>query len=78
MRLTVATGRGQAAPGRRRPAGGARQAARTGAAGTMASMIGRLRHLILDCPGPLALATFYSELLGQPITYHSDDFVVVA
>ena len=44
----------------------------------MASMIGRLHHLILDCPGPLALATFYSELLGQPITYHSDDFVVVA
>jgi len=44
----------------------------------MASMIGRLHHLILDCPDPLALATFYSELLGQPITYSSDDFVVVA
>ncbi|MGO9195162.1 MAG: VOC family protein [Streptosporangiaceae bacterium] len=43
----------------------------------MASMIGRLHHLILDCPDPLALATFYSELLGQPITYRSDDFVVV-
>ena len=48
------------------------------AAGTMASMIGRLHHLILDCPDPLVLATFYSELLGQPITYRSDDFVVVA
>jgi hypothetical protein len=48
------------------------------AAGTMASMIGRLHHLILDCSDPLALATFYSELLGQPITYRSDDFVVVA
>lgn len=47
-------------------------------AGTMASMIGRLHHLILDCSDPLALATFYSELLGQPITYRSDDFVVVA
>ena len=35
------------------------------AAGTMASMIGRLHHLILDCSDPLALATFYSELLGQ-------------
>ena len=41
-------------------------------------MIGRLHHLILDCPDPLMLATFYSELLGQPITYRSDDFVVVA
>jgi len=48
------------------------------AAGTMASMIGRLHHLILDCSDPLALATFYSELLSQPITYRSDDFVVVA
>ena len=44
----------------------------------MASMIGRLHHLILDCPDPLALATFYSKLLGQPVTYRSDDFVVVA
>ena len=32
----------------------------------------------MDCPDPLALATFYSELLGQPITYRSDDFVVVS
>ena len=44
----------------------------------MADMIGRRHHLILDCPDPLALATFYSELFGQPITYRSDDFVVVA
>ena len=44
----------------------------------MASMIGRRHHLIMDCPDPLALATFYSELLGQPITYRSDDFVVVS
>ena len=44
----------------------------------MASMIGRRHHLILDCPDPLALATFYSELFGQPITYQSEDFVVVA
>ena len=41
-------------------------------------MIGRRHHLIMDCPDPLALATFYSELLGQPITYRSDDFVVVS
>jgi catechol 2,3-dioxygenase-like lactoylglutathione lyase family enzyme len=40
--------------------------------------IGRLHHLILDCPDPAALATFYSRLLGTPITYSDDDFVVVA
>ena len=41
-------------------------------------MIGRLHHVILDCPDPLALASFYSALLGRPITYRSDDFCVVA
>jgi catechol 2,3-dioxygenase-like lactoylglutathione lyase family enzyme len=41
-------------------------------------MIGRLHHVVLDCPDPAALATFYSELLGQPITYRSDDWIVVA
>jgi catechol 2,3-dioxygenase-like lactoylglutathione lyase family enzyme len=41
-------------------------------------MIGRLHHVILDCPDPASLAEFYSELLGQPIAYRSDDFVVVA
>ena len=41
-------------------------------------MIGRLHHVVLDCPDPAALATFYSELLGWPVTYTSDDFVVVA
>jgi catechol 2,3-dioxygenase-like lactoylglutathione lyase family enzyme len=40
--------------------------------------IGRLHHVILDCPDPRALATFYSRLLGMPITYADDDFVVVA
>jgi catechol 2,3-dioxygenase-like lactoylglutathione lyase family enzyme len=39
---------------------------------------GRLHHVILDCPDPKALAEFYSALLDQPITYESDDFVVVA
>jgi catechol 2,3-dioxygenase-like lactoylglutathione lyase family enzyme len=38
----------------------------------------RLHHVILDCPDPTALARFYSALLHQPITYASDDFVVVA
>ncbi|HEY3631218.1 MAG TPA: VOC family protein [Jatrophihabitantaceae bacterium] len=41
-------------------------------------MIGRLHHLILDCPDPAALAEFYSELLGLPVTYRSADFVVVS
>ena len=41
-------------------------------------MIGRLHHVIFDCAEPAALAAFYSELIGQPITYRSDDFVVVA
>lgn len=34
--------------------------------------------MVLDCPDPLALARFYSEVLNHPITYTSDDFVVVA
>src|ERR1700733_1791171 len=41
-------------------------------------MIGRLHHVVLDCPDPAALAAFYSELLGLPVTYRSDDWVVVA
>jgi catechol 2,3-dioxygenase-like lactoylglutathione lyase family enzyme len=41
-------------------------------------MIGRVHHIVLDCPDPLALATFYSRLLSQPITYQDDDWVVVA
>lgn len=41
-------------------------------------MIGRRHHVIIDCPDPAALAAFYSELIGLPITYRSDDFVVIA
>ncbi len=41
-------------------------------------MIGRLHHVVLDCPDPRALAAFYAELLGRPVTYDSDDWVVVA
>jgi catechol 2,3-dioxygenase-like lactoylglutathione lyase family enzyme len=41
-------------------------------------VIGRLHHVVLDCPDPRALAGFYSELLGLPITYDSADWVVVA
>jgi len=41
-------------------------------------VIGRMHHVIIDCPDPAAMAAFYSELLGQPVTYTSEDFVVVA
>jgi catechol 2,3-dioxygenase-like lactoylglutathione lyase family enzyme len=41
-------------------------------------MIGRLHHVILDCPDPARLAAFYAELLGQPITWQEEDFVVVS
>jgi len=41
-------------------------------------MIGRLHHVVIDCPDPKALAAFYSELIGLPITYTSTDWVVIA
>jgi len=41
-------------------------------------MIGRLHHVVLDCPDPAVLRAFYSQLLGHPVTYTSDDWVVVA
>jgi catechol 2,3-dioxygenase-like lactoylglutathione lyase family enzyme len=41
-------------------------------------MIGRMHHVVLDCQDPAALAAFYSELFGLPVTYRSDDWVVVA
>lgn len=41
-------------------------------------MIGRLHHVVVDCPDPHALARFYSAVLGLPITYDSVDWVVVA
>ena len=40
--------------------------------------VGRLHHTILDCADPLLDATFWSAVLGRPITYRSADFVVVA
>lgn len=41
-------------------------------------MRGRRHHVVFDCVDPAACARFYSALLDQPISYHSDDFVVVA
>ncbi len=34
--------------------------------------------MVLDCPNPAALAAFYSALLGLPVIYRGDDWVVVA
>ena len=48
------------------------------AAGMIGNMIGRMHHVILDCPEPAALAAFYSALLGLPVTYDDGDFAVVA
>ncbi len=46
--------------------------------GRIVSVIGRMHHVVLDCPDPDALAAFYSALLGLPVTYRDDDWVVVA
>jgi catechol 2,3-dioxygenase-like lactoylglutathione lyase family enzyme len=40
-------------------------------------MIGRMHHVVVDCPDPDALAGFYSALLGLPVTYRDDDWAVV-
>jgi catechol 2,3-dioxygenase-like lactoylglutathione lyase family enzyme len=40
--------------------------------------LGRLHHVVLDTEDPRALATFYSALLGLPVTYDDGDWVVVA
>lgn len=41
-------------------------------------MIGRLHHIVVDCPDPGALAGFYSRLLGLPVTYDDGAFAVVS
>jgi len=40
-------------------------------------VIGQLSTIVIDCPEPLVLARFYSELLGLPITHQDDDWVDV-
>ncbi|MFI1991882.1 VOC family protein [Actinoplanes sp. NPDC020271] len=40
--------------------------------------VGRLHHLIFDCPDPGASARFWKGVLGWPITYDDGDFVVVS
>ncbi|MGO4690221.1 VOC family protein [Glaciibacter sp. 2TAF33] len=41
-------------------------------------MIGRMHHVVIDSRDPLALARFYSGLLGLPVTYQDDTWVVIA
>ena len=43
--------------------------------GMMSATLTRLHHVVLDCPDPLQLATFYADLLGSELTYRSDDWV---
>jgi catechol 2,3-dioxygenase-like lactoylglutathione lyase family enzyme len=43
----------------------------------MTGMIGKLRSVVIDCPEPRALAAFYAELLGLPVTYDEEDEWVV-
>ncbi|WP_307812010.1 VOC family protein [Streptomyces sp. HB-N217] len=43
----------------------------------MHAMIGRLHTIALDCPDPGALADFYAELLGLPVTKREEHWVVV-
>lgn len=40
--------------------------------------IGRLHHVVIDCPDPVALAGFYTELIGMPIVYSDDEWVVIS
>jgi catechol 2,3-dioxygenase-like lactoylglutathione lyase family enzyme len=46
--------------------------------GTISFVIGRLHHVILDCDNPGVVADFYAQVLGQAVTYRSDDFCVVS
>src|SRR5262249_40800508 len=39
------------------------------------AMIGRLGAVVVDCQDPHALARFYSELLGLPITEDNDEWI---
>ncbi|MEU8317998.1 VOC family protein [Nonomuraea sp. NPDC048881] len=43
----------------------------------MMAGIAEFRTTVLDCPEPRALAEFYSRLLGWPVTYEDDSWVVV-
>ena len=40
--------------------------------------IGRRHHVIIDCADPMTEARCWSAVLGDPITYADEDFVVVS
>ena len=40
-------------------------------------MIGNLHGVVIDCPDPDALASFYQELLGMVRVQDEDDWVVI-
>ncbi|GGE97211.1 VOC family protein [Mycetocola zhadangensis] len=40
-------------------------------------MIGEFRSVVLDCPDPRALASFYEELLGMQRAVDQDDWVAL-
>jgi catechol 2,3-dioxygenase-like lactoylglutathione lyase family enzyme len=42
------------------------------------NMIGRLFSLVIDCPAPSELASFYESLLSLPRVEDSHDYVVLA
>jgi catechol 2,3-dioxygenase-like lactoylglutathione lyase family enzyme len=46
--------------------------------GTIGRVIGRLHHVVIDCPDPVGLAAFYSSLLALPVTYQSTGWVVIS
>ena len=37
----------------------------------------KTRSVVLDCPDPRALAEFYGEILGWPVSYADDEWVVL-
>jgi catechol 2,3-dioxygenase-like lactoylglutathione lyase family enzyme len=41
-------------------------------------VLGRLHHVVIDCPDPPALAAFYGELLGLPVVWDDPDWTVLA
>jgi catechol 2,3-dioxygenase-like lactoylglutathione lyase family enzyme len=44
---------------------------------TMTGMIGKLHGVVIDCPDPSALATFYQELLCMVRLDDEDDWVAI-
>ncbi|MER0243367.1 VOC family protein [Streptomyces sp. HSW2009] len=45
--------------------------------GAPAAPVFRYAAVTFDCPDPDALARFYSEVTGWPVTYSTDDFVLL-